>query len=74
MHKVCRNLGIIRNRVEHLLILRHEVVMRWSIMMPINHVMGALMIALKEAEINAEAISVHMHQGHIETQQLKDNN
>ena len=35
---------------------------------------AALILELKETEINAEAIPVHMHQGHTETEQLKDNN
>ena len=35
---------------------------------------SALMLALKEEEIKAEAIPVHMHQGHTETYQLKYNN
>ena len=36
--------------------------------------MADLILELKKAEIKSEAIQVHMHQGHIETQQLKDNN
>ena len=39
-----------------------------------KHGMAALMIALKEAEINSEAIPVHMHQDEAETQQLKYKN
>ena len=35
--------------------------------------MSALMLALKEAEIKTEALPVHMHHGHIETQHMKDN-
>ena len=34
--------------------------------------MYAIILALKEAEIKAEAIPVHMHQVNTETQQLKD--
>ena len=30
------------------------------------------MLALKEAEINMKAISVHMHQGKAATKQLRD--
>ena len=36
--------------------------------------MAALMIAIKEAEIKAEDIPVHMYQGQKVTQQLKDKN
>ena len=39
--------------------------MRWERVVPGKHGMSALMLALKEAEIKAETISVHMHQGHI---------
>ena len=35
--------------------------MRRSIVVPVKHGMAALMIALKEVEIKAEAIPVHMH-------------
>ena len=43
-------------------------------MLPGKHGMSSLMLALKEAEIEAEYVPVHMKQGNIETQQLKDNN
>ena len=36
--------------------------------------MAALMISLKEAEIKAEDIPVHMYQGQKATEQLKDKN
>ena len=36
--------------------------------------MSALILALKETEIKAESIPAQMHQGHTETQNLKDNN
>ena len=39
--------------------------------MPEKHGISALMLALREAEIKAEDIPVHMNQGHAETQQLK---
>ena len=48
--------------------------MRRARVVPGKHGMAALMLSQKEAEIKAEAIPVHMHQGHTETQQLKDNN
>ena len=48
--------------------------MRRERVVPGKHGMEALMLAIKEAEINAEAVPVHMHQGNTETQQLKDNN
>ena len=38
---------------------------------PVEHDISSLMIALKEAEIKAEAIPVHMYQGKTETKQLK---
>ena len=48
--------------------------MRHARVVPIKHGMALLMLALKEAEIKAEHIQVNIHQGHIETQQLKDHN
>ena len=48
--------------------------MRWARVVPGKHGMSALMLALKEAEIKAESILLYMHQGHIEIQNLKDNN
>ena len=33
---------------------------------------AALILELKETEINAEAIPVHMHQGQTSTKQIKD--
>ena len=41
-------------------------------LMPGKHDMVALILALNEAEIKAEAIPVHMNQGQPSTQQLKD--
>ena len=43
-------------------------------MVPGKHGITDLILALKEAEINSEAIPVHMHQEETETQYLKDNN
>ena len=74
MHEVWRALGLSQLRVEHLSSLIQEVAMRREIVVPVKHGMSALMLALKEAEIKVEAIPVHMHHGHIETQQLKDKN
>ena len=51
------------HRVEQLSILRQEVDMRREIEVPRKHGMVALMIALNEAEIKAEAIPVNMRQG-----------
>ena len=48
--------------------------MRGSRVVPGKYGMSSLMIALKKAEIKAESIPVHMHQGHTETQKLKYNN
>ena len=39
--------------------------MRQARVLPIKHGMSTLMLELKEAEIKAEAILIHMHQGHI---------
>ena len=60
--------------VEQISRLQQEVAMRRAIVVPGKHDMSDLMIELKEAEIKAEAIPVHMNQGHTETQQLKDKN
>ena len=48
--------------------------MRRARVVPGNCCMSALMLAIKEAKKNAEAIPLHMHQGHTETQQPKYNN
>ena len=48
--------------------------MRWARAVPVKHDMAALIPALEGAEIKAEYVSVHMHQGHTETKQLKYNN
>ena len=42
--------------------------------MPGKHGMSDLILALDDVELKVEAIPVHMHQGHTETQHLKDNN
>ena len=62
MHKVWKTLVLRKNIVEHMSILRHEVAMRQSRVVPGKHGMVALMLVLKEAEVKAEDISVHMHQ------------
>ena len=54
--------------------LWQDLAMRRARVVPIKNDMAALMISLKEAQIKAEAIPVQMHQGHTETQHLKDNN
>ena len=64
MHEVSRVSVIRHQRVEQLSILRQEVDIRRTQVVPGKHGMTALMLALKEAEIKAEAIPVHMHQGH----------
>ena len=64
MHKVWRDLGKIKQRVEHISSLQQEVSMRWERVVTGKHGMVALMLALKEAEINAKSIPVHMNQGH----------
>ena len=48
--------------------------MRRARFVPGKHGMSALVLALKEAEIKAEYIRVHMYQVHAETKHLKDNN
>ena len=53
-------------RLDELSILRQEVDTRQARLVPLKHGISALMLALKEAEIKAEAITVHMHQGHTE--------
>ena len=47
--------------MEHLSIMRHEVSMRRSIVLTGKHGMAALILELKEAGGNEEAILVHMH-------------
>ena len=46
--------------------------MRRSRVVPGKHDMVALMLALKEAEIKAEAIPVYMHQKHNAKNHMKD--
>ena len=72
MHEVFRALGIRKNRVEHLSILRHGVTMRREIVMPGKHGMVDLMLDLKEEEIREETIPVHRLQGHTTTKQIRD--
>ena len=60
--------------MEQLSSLRQEVAMRRSIVVPGKNGMSALMLALKGSKIKAEAITVQMHQGNTETQELKNNN
>ena len=74
MHKVWRTLVLRQQRAEQLSIMRHEVAMRRARVVPGKPGMSALMLALKEAEIKAEDIPVQMHQGHTETQNMRDNN
>ena len=74
LHEVWMVLGFRRIRVEQVSSLQQEVAMRQERVVPGKHGMSDLMIALKEAEIKAEAIPVHMHQGHTVTQKLKYNN
>ena len=47
--------------------------MRRKIMAPVKYGMVALILELKEAQIKAEAIPLHMQRGNTETQHLKDN-
>ena len=60
--------------MEQLSSLWQEVDMIQARVVPVKHDISSLMIALKEAEIKAEAIPVQMHKGHTETQHLRDNN
>ena len=46
--------------------MRHEISMRRERLMPGKHGMYDPMLSLKDAEINSEAIPVHMHQGQTE--------
>ena len=74
MHEVWRALVLSQLRVEYLSSLQKEVATRRERVVPGKHGMSGLMLSIKEAQIKAEAIAVHMHQGNIETQHLKDNN
>ena len=46
--------------------------MRQARVVPGKHGMAALILALKEAEIKAEAIPLHMYQGKTATKKLND--
>ena len=67
MHEVWRDLVLRQIIVKKLSILRKEVGTRRERVVPENHGMSDLILALKEAEINAEAIPSHIHQGYTET-------
>ena len=51
--------------------LRHEVATIKKILVPGKHGTTALMVDLKDTEIRAEAIPVHIRQWHTTTKQLK---
>ena len=74
IYKVWRYLGKRQHRAEQLPIMRHEENMIRERVVLGKHDTAALMLTLKEAEINAEALRVHMHQGQKATQQHKYNN
>ena len=61
IHEVCMDLGLMDNKVKQLPSLRQEIAMRWARIVPVKHGMADLMLALKEAEIKAQAILVHMN-------------
>ena len=50
--------------MEQLSSMQKDVAIRRTIVVPGKHGMAALILALKEAEINSEAIPVHIHLGH----------
>ena len=72
MHEVWRGIVIRNHRVECLSIIRKEVAMIRERVVPGKHDMVDLMLALKEAKINAEDIPVHMHKRQNATKKLKD--
>ena len=61
VHKVCKSLGLMQIRLELLSILWQEVSRRQARAVPGKHVMSALMLVKKEAEIKTEAIPVQKH-------------
>ena len=63
MHKVWMALGLRKNRAEKLPSLRNEIALRRARAVTEKQGTSALMLALKEAEIYAKAISVHIHHG-----------
>ena len=71
MQKVWRYIGLRQHIVEQLSILRQEVVMIRVRLVPVKHGMSDVMLALKEAEIKAEAIPVRMHNKNTVRNQLK---
>ena len=72
IHKVWRYLALRQHKLKQLSIMRHEAAMIRESVVPGKHAMATLMLALKEAEIKTEDITVHMHQGQTEIKQLKD--
>ena len=74
MHEVWRALVLRQIRLEHLSSMRKEAAITRERSVPGKHGISALILALKEAKIKAEAIPVQMHQGNTETQHMKYNN
>ena len=71
VHKVCRELELREHRVEQMSSLCNEVAMRQSRVVPGKHAMTDFILEIKEAQIKAEDIPVHVDQDHTETKQLK---
>ena len=46
--------------------------MRQARLVPVKHGLSSLMVVLKEEEIKAEDVPVHMHHEHTETKHIKD--
>ena len=61
MHEVWRGLGLMQLIVEHQSIPRQEIAMMQERVVPGEYGISFLILALKEAEIKAEIIPVHMH-------------
>ena len=71
MHEVWKALLLRHIRVEQLSSLRQDVGMIRAIVVPGKHVMASLMLALKEAEVKALTIPVHINHFHKEKQHPK---
>ena len=62
MKKLWRAVVLIHNRVEYLSRLMQEVAMIQTKVAPVKHDISDLILALKDSEVNMEAIPVHIHQ------------
>ena len=72
MYKLWRSIGLSQHIFERLSSLHQEVAIIQARAVPGKHASSSFMLSLKEVEIKAEAIPVHMHHDHTAKKKLKD--